>query len=166
MDQKIVINKAETLGIIAFDLWDYKPIADIVEVDLKEHLFMGMIVKEKEFKESISAIDYSVFAGKAVALICSTDAIIPPWAFMLIMDKLYPHTMYTDLNNGKTVLLDLWKQKLIGADLRQYKDQKVVIKARSDTDPALYLLATQLLKPFVKSLMYGEIGLPKVIFKN
>lgn len=166
MDQKIVINKAETSGIIAFDLWDYKPIADIVEVDLKEHLFMGMIVKEKEFKESISAIDYSVFAGKAVALICSTDAIIPPWAFMLIMDKLYPHTMYTDLNNGKTVLLDLWKQKLIGADLRQYKDQKVVIKARSDTDPALYLLATQLLKPFVKSLMYGEIGLPKVIFKN
>ncbi|WP_261511654.1 DUF2480 family protein [Chryseobacterium paludis] len=166
MDQKILINKAETSGIISFDLWDYKPSVDIAELDLKEHLFMGMIVKEKEFKESISAIDYSVYAGKAVALICSTEAIIPPWAFMLIMDKLYPHTIYTDLNSVEKVLLDLWKDKLINADLRQYKDQKVVIKARSDTNPALYLLATRLLKPFVKSLMYGEIGLPKVIFKN
>jgi len=166
MDQKVFINKAEASGIIAFDLLDYKPSIDIEELDLKEHLFMGMIVKEKEFKESISTINFSLYTGKAVAVICSTDAIIPPWVYMLIMDKLSLYTVYADLNSSEKVLLDLWKQKLINTDMKQYKDQKVVIKARSDTDPSLYLLTTRLLKPFVKSLMYGEIGMPKVIFKN
>ncbi|MBK1896093.1 DUF2480 family protein [Chryseobacterium paridis] len=166
MDQKVFINKAEASGIIAFDLWDYKPSIDIIEFDLKELLFMGMIVKEKEFKESISVLDFSIYAGKAVAIICSTDAIIPPWAYMLLMDKLSSYSVYTDIKNSEEILLDLWKKNLQSASMEQYKDLKVVVKARSETAPALYLLATQLLKPYVKSLMYGEIGLPKVIFKN
>lgn len=166
MDQKVFINKAEASGIIAFDLLDYKPSIEVVELDLKDHLFMGMVAKEKEFKESLSAVNFSIYNGKAVAVICSTDAIIPPWVYMLVMDKLSSHCIYADVNNSEKVLLDLWKQKIITADFEQYKDQKVVIRARSDTDPSLYFLTTWLLKSFVKSLMYGEIGMPKVIFKN
>lgn len=166
MNQEIFINKAEASGIIALDLLDYKPSTEIVELDIKDHLFMGMIVKEKEFKESITAVDFSVYNEKAVGIICSTDAIIPPWVYMLLMEKLSPYAVYVDLNNAETVLLDLWKRRLTYADLKHYKNQKVVVRARADHDPALYLLAAGLLKPMVKSLMYGEIGMPKVIFKN
>ncbi|ASW73958.1 hypothetical protein IQ37_16990 [Chryseobacterium piperi] len=166
MDQKIFVNKAEASGIIAFDLLDYQPSIEIVELDIKEHLFMGMIVKEKEFKESLTTIDFSAYDGKAIAVVCSADAIIPPWAYMLLTDKLSSHASSIDLNNTKTVQLDFWKKNLNNADLTLYKNQKVVIRASADIDPSLYILATSLLKPFVKSLMYGEIGMPKVIFKN
>lgn len=166
MDQKIFINKAEASGIIALDLSNYKPSTEIVELDIKDHLFMGMIVKEKEFKESIAAVDFSVYNEKAVGIICSTDAIIPPWAYMMLMEKLSSYAVYADLNSAETILLDLWKRRLMYADLKCYKNQKVVVRARADHDPSLYLLAAGLLKPLVKTLMYGEIGLPKVIFKS
>ena len=166
MTEEIFINKAKASGIIALDLSDYKPTTEIVELDIKDHLFMGMIVKEKEFKESIAAVDYSVYDEKEVGIICSTDAIIPPWAFMMIMEKLSPYASYVDLNNAETILLDLWKRRLIYADLKQYRNQKVVVRANTNYDPSLYLLAAGLLKPLVKTLMYGEIGLPKVIFKQ
>ncbi|ROI04973.1 MULTISPECIES: DUF2480 family protein [unclassified Chryseobacterium] len=166
MNQETFINKAEASGIIAFDLSDYKPTTEIVELDIKDYLFMGIIVKEKEFKESIARADFSVYNEKAVGIICSTDAIIPPWAYMFLMEKLSPYAVYADLNDAETVLLDLWKRRLIYADMKQYKGKKVVVRARSDHHPALYLTAAGLLKPLVKSLMYGEIGLPKVIFKQ
>lgn len=166
MTEEIFINKAKASGIIAFDLSDYKPTTEIVELDIKDHLFMGMIVKEKEFKESIAAVDYSVYDEKAVGIVCSTDAIIPPWAYMMIMEKLFPYASYVDLNNAETIQLDLWKRRLIYADLKQYRNQKVVVRANTHHDPSLYLLAAGLLKPLVKTLMYGEIGLPKVIFKQ
>lgn len=165
MDQ-IFVNKAAASGIIAIDLLLYKPSIEVLELDIKDHLFMGMIVKEKEFKDSVSAVDFSMYQGKAVAVCCSVDAIIPPWVYMMLMEKLYPHAIYTDLNTSDIVTLDLWKQNLIRADMEPYTDQKVVVRAGTDIPPALYLLATQLLKPLVKSLMYGEIGLPKIIFKN
>lgn len=166
MNQETFINKAKTSGIIALDLLEYKPTTEIAELDIKDHLFMGQIVKEKEFKESIAAVDFSVYDGKAVGIICSTDAIIPPWAYMFLMEKLATYAVYVDLKDAKTVLIDLWKRRLTYADLKQYKDQKVVVRANADHDPSLYLLAAGLLKPLVKSLMYGEIGLPKVIFKK
>ncbi|MCE4063568.1 DUF2480 family protein [Chryseobacterium gleum] len=166
MTEEIFINKAKASGIIAFDLSDYKPTTEIVELDIKDHLFMGMIVKEKEFKESIAEVDYSVYDEKAVGIICSTEAIVPPWAYMMIMEKLFPYASYVDLNNAETILLDLWKRRLIYADLKQYRNQKVVVRANAGHDPSLYLLAAGLLKPLVKTLMYGEIGLPKVIFKQ
>lgn len=166
MDTPIFINKAAASGIKALDLLKHKPNLEIVELDIKDYLFMGMIVKEKDFKESISNTDFSIYAGKAVAIICSTEAIIPPWAYMMLMEKLCPHAAYADINNSTTVLLDLWKQELLSADLEQYRNEKVVVKAGPDIAPALYLLATSLLSPLVRSLMYGEIGLPKVIFKK
>ncbi|KFF74842.1 hypothetical protein HX13_12670 [Chryseobacterium sp. P1-3] len=166
MNQEIFMNKAEASGIIALDLLDYKPTTEIVELDIRDFLFMGMIVKEKEFKESIARVDFSVYNGKAVGITCSTDAIIPPWVYMFLMEKLSPYTVYVDLNNAETILLDLWKRRLIYADLKHYKNQKVVVRAHSDHHPALYLTAAELLTPMVKSLMYGEIGLPKVIFKQ
>ena len=80
--------------------------------------------------------------------------------------KIISLCFYVDLNNAETILLDLWKRRLIYADLKRYKIRKWWSGRSTSHDPALYLLAAGLLKPLVKTLMYGEIGLPKVIFKQ
>jgi len=164
--ENIFINKAEKAGIISIDILDYRPTEEIMEFDLKDHLYMGLVVKEKQFRESLSVIDFSIYDGKIVAVICSVDAIIPPWVYMLLAEKLYLHAFKFDILCSEEILLDLWKQNIQNTGFQHYKDQKVVVRARADIDPALYLLISVLLKPLVKSLMYGEIGMPKVIFKN
>jgi hypothetical protein len=160
------LNKVDASGIVAIDLLDLKPIEKIAVLDIKDHLFMGLIVKEKEFRESVSAIDFTKFKDKIVAVICSADAILPPWIFMLIAEKIFAYTENIYFDNPEKVLENIWLDNLKTADLTFYKDKKVVVRARTEITPALYLSATLFLKPLVKTLMYGEIGMPKVIFKN
>ena len=160
------LNKVDASGIVAIDLLDLKPIEKIIVLDIKDHLFMGLIVKEKEFRESVSAIDFTKFKDKIVAVICSADAILPPWIFMLIAEKIFAYTENIYFDNPEKVLENIWLDNLKTADLTFYKDKKVVVRARTEITPALYLSVTLFLKPLVKTLMYGEIGMPKVIFKN
>lgn len=160
------LNKVDASGIVAIDLLDLKPIEKIIVLDIKDHLFMGLIVKEKEFRESVSAIDFTKFKDKIVAVICSADPILPPWIFMLIAEKIFAYTENIYFDNPEKVLENIWLDNLKTADLTFYKDKKVVVRARNEITPALYLSATLFLKPLVKTLMYGEIGMPKVIFKN
>lgn len=167
MVNDIFINKVEASGIIALDLIDFKPTMEIVEFDIKSLLFMEMIVKEKEFRASLFNIDLSQYKGKAVALICSVDAIIPSWIYMVLADVFHGNAIYFDFKDKVGVELDLWKKNLVETNLlMSYKHKKVVVRARPDIPPALYITATELLKPLVKTLMYGEIGMPKVIYKK
>lgn len=166
MGNDTFINKVEASGIIAFDLIDYKPTVDIVEFDIKNLLYMEMIVMEKHLRASLSEIDFSSYQGKAVGLVCSVDAIIPPWVYMVLADVIGAHAVYFDFKDKKDVEIHLWKNKLRSVDLSSYKDRKVVVRARPDIPPALYIIATELLRPLVRSLMYGEIGMPKVIYKR
>lgn len=166
MTGNIFINKVEASGIIAFDLIDYKPDIEIIEFDIKDYLYMEMIVKEKEFRSSMSQIDFTYFKGKAVGIVCSADAIIPPWVYMVLAEKFHDNAVYFDFKDITSVEEDLWKENLLKADVSSFIGHKVVVRARPDIPPALYMLATSRLKPLVKALMYGEIGMPKVIFKN
>lgn len=166
MSEERFINKVDASGIIAFDLLDFKPSSEIIGFDIKNLLFMGMIVKEKEFKTAISQVDFSVFLGKTAAVHCSADAIIPPWVYILIADKLYANAVYFDFMDVQSLELEQWKSNIRNASVSFFENQKVVIRARPDLHPSLYMLATKRLKPIVKSLFYGEIGMPKVIFKQ
>lgn len=167
MDEHVFINKVTASGIVALDLFDFRPTADLVEFDIRDYLFMGLIVKEREFKAAIAQIDFRAFKGKAVAVICSTaDAIIPPWVYMVLAEKLHAHAACFDFKDKAALELDLWKDKLLQADLSAYKGKKTVVRARPGIPPTLYMIATDRLKPLVKALMYGEVGMPKVIFKN
>ena len=164
--ENIFFNKVDASGIVAIDLLDLKPLEEIEVLDIKDHLFMGLVVKEKEFRESVSSIDFTKFKDKIVAVICSADAILPPWIFMLIAEKIFTYTENIYFDKPEKVLENIWLDNLKSADLTFYKDKKVVVRARTEITPALYLSATLYLKPLVKTLMYGEIGMPKVIFKN
>src|SRR3954465_12909199 len=87
---EVFVNKVANSGLITLDLEKYLPTGEIVTFDLKDHLFMGLILKEKDFREALKNLDWTVYADKNVAIICSVDAIIPVWAFMLIATYLQP----------------------------------------------------------------------------
>ncbi|MFU1856870.1 hypothetical protein BWD42_00975 [Sphingobacterium sp. CZ-UAM] len=160
------VNKVENSGILALDLIDFKPTVDIIDFDIKTLFFQEMIVKEKEFKAALAALELTPYKGKAVAFTCSADAIIPPWVYMALAEKFHAEVAYYDFKTVETLELELWTQNLTRADLSSYLGQKVVVRARPNMPESLYMLAAERLIPIVKSLMYGEIGMPKVIFKR
>lgn len=166
MNENTSLNKVGASGILALDLFDYKPTIEIVEFDLKNLLFMEQIVKEKEFRALLDQLNMQSFKDKAVAFICSVDAIIPSWAYMCVADRFSDWALYCDYTSADEIMLRLWQTNFESADLSAFKGEKTVVKARPDIHPALYVMATTRLKPIVKTLMYGEVGLPKVIYKN
>lgn len=160
------VNKVENSGILALDLIDFKTTLEIIEFDIKTLFYQEMIVKEKEFKAALAALELTPFTGKVVAFTCSVEAIIPPWIYMALADKFHADVAYYDFKSVETLGLELWTQNLKLADLSQYQNQKVVVRARPNMPESLYMLAAARLIPIVTTLMYGEVGMPKVIFKR
>lgn len=160
------VNKVENTGILALDLINFKTNLTIESFDIKVLLYQEAIVREKEFREALAAVDWSVFANKAVAISCSVHAIIPPWVYMTLAEKLHPIAAYYDFKDAEELAIDLWRQAFRSVDLSHFQNQKVVVRARPDIPASLYMAATERLVPIVQTLMYGEVGMPKVIFKK
>lgn len=165
MDDLTFFNKVEATGIVTFDLYDFKPQEPAVHVDIKDFLYLGLIVKEKEFKAALASYDWERLRGKAVAITCSEDTIIPTWVYMMLAQHLAGIAALSDYCAVDMLDLKRWKQAVAEANLDVYQGKKVVVRARPDVDPALYLYATERLLPVVSTLMYGEAGMPKVIAK-
>ena len=152
------INKVAESGLISLDLAQYIPNNEIAVFDIKPYLFMELILKEKEFRASLAAIDWSLFENKIVGIFCSTDAIIPMWANMLIVINLSPYAKsvyFGDENKTRELVLIEEIQKI---DAASFTDQRVVVKGCGDTPigESAFIAITQKLRPVVKSIMYGE----------
>lgn len=152
------INKVAESGLISLDLAQYIPDNDIVVFDIKPYLFMELILKEKDFRASLAAIDWTQFENKIVGIFCSTDAIIPMWANMLIVANVSPYAKsvyFGDENKIRELVLLEEIQKL---DATSFADQRVVVKGCGDTPigESAFIAITQKLRPVVKSIMYGE----------
>jgi hypothetical protein len=156
--EKEIINRVAQSGIITINLEEFYPMGERVLFDIKEHLFQGLILKEKDFREFIKNEDWSTYTGKYVALICSEDAIVPTWAYMLLTSQLEPFVkkvVFGDLETLETVLYNEILNKL---NINAYKDVRVVIKGCGDLPVpiAAFVEITRLLRPVAKSIMYGE----------
>jgi len=152
------INKVAESGLISLDLALYIPNNEIVVFDIKPFLFMELILKEKDFRASLSAINWTQFDNKIVGIFCSVDAIIPMWANMLIVANLSPYAksvFFGDENKTRELVLLEQIQKI---DTSAFIDQRVVIKGCGDLaiGASAYIAITQKLTPVVKSIMYGE----------
>jgi len=152
------INKVAESGLISLDLAQYIPINEIIVFDIKPYLFMELILKEKDFRASLTSIDWTVFENKIVGIFCSTDAIIPMWANMLIVANLSPYAKsihFGDENKTRALVLLEEIQKI---DATSFIDQRVVVKGCGDTPigESAFIAITQKLRPVVKSIMYGE----------
>jgi hypothetical protein len=153
-----IINKVAESGLITIDLEKYYPRNETAVFDLKDHLFMGMILKEKDFREALKKMDWSLFQNKSVAVTCSADAIIPVWAYMLVGSYLQPVAREVVMGDEKELHKALFLQNLAKINVDEFEGKRVVIKGCGDTPIGdfAYLEITKLLRPVVKSLMYGE----------
>jgi hypothetical protein len=152
-----LVNKVAESGIITLNLEDYLA-KNVMIFDLKSFLFMELILKEKDFRASLLTHDWSVYAGKDVILTCSTDAIIPVWAYMLVSSYLQAvanSLVVANEDEGKQQLL---LRRIESIDPTEYTDKRVVIKGCGEIPipESAYAAITFKLKPVVKSLMYGE----------
>ena len=152
------INKVAESGLITLDLEKWYPRGEAAVFDMKDYLFMGMILKEKDFREALKQMDWSVYEGKNVAVTCSADAVIPVWAYMLVAAYLQPVAKEIVMGDEKELHKTLFLKNLSSINLEEYTDKRVVIKGCGETPIAdyVYMEITKILRPVVKSIMYGE----------
>ncbi len=154
-----IVNRVAESGIITIDLAQYLPLEkDLATFDLKPFLFMEMILKEKDYRAALQSHDWTQYEGKHVAILCSADAIIPVWAYMLAATYLEPVAQTVFLGTSKEMVNDLINKNLAQIVQEDYIDKRVVIKGCGETPipDYAYVSITAKLRPVVKSLMYGE----------
>jgi hypothetical protein len=129
---------------------------------------MGMILKEKDFREALKNYDWEKFRDKYVAITCSADAIIPVWAYMLVTSYLQPIAKDIMVGNEKELHKTIFLKNLAAINLNEFADHKIVIKGCGDTpiDEFAYAEITKLLRPVAKSIMYGEACSTVPVFKK
>lgn len=153
-----IINKVTESGLVTLDLEAYVPKEEIAVFDLKEFLFMGMILKEKDYRESLKKTDWEKYRDKHIAIRCSADAIIPVWAYMLAISYLQPLAKEIVLGTEKETYRSIFLKNISAINREEYLDKRVVVKGCGETtiDDFAYAEATRILLPVAKSIMYGE----------
>jgi Protein of unknown function (DUF2480) len=152
------VNKVAESGLITLDLENWYPRDATAVFDMKDYLFMGLILKEKDFREALKNIDWSLYQDKDTAITCTADAIIPVWAYMLVATYLQPVAKEIVMGDEKELHKTLFLKNLATIDVQEYADKRIVIKGCGETPIAdyVYMEITKLLRPVVKSIMYGE----------
>jgi hypothetical protein len=163
-----IVNKIAQSQLVTIDLETYYPAEEIAVFDLKPHLFMELILKEKEFRAALQNNDWSVYQNKIVAVTCTADAIIPMWAYMLVTSYLQPVAKDVVYGDENSVKQQLFVQRIEAINVDEFVDKRVVIKGCGDIPIGefAYLAITKKLMPVVKSLMYGEPCSTVPIFKR
>lgn len=163
-----VLNRVAQSKLITFDLENYYPEGKRILLDIKDWLYEGLILREKEFRSQLAEHDWSQYENTFVALYCSSDAIVPGWAYMLITVKLGPYAKKTIQGDLENLENSLYQSIIENLDISEFQDRTVIIKGCSNkpVPSNAYLLITQRLQPVVKSLMYGEACSSVPLFKN
>lgn len=153
-----IVNKIASSALVQIDLENYYPKDEVTVFDLKPLLFMELILKEKDFRESLQKHDWSAYQDKIVAVTCTADAIIPSWAYMLVASYLEPVAKEIFFGDEITAKREVFIKNIRGINAEEFRDQRVVVKGCGDLSigEQPYLEITKLLRPLAKSIMYGE----------
>jgi hypothetical protein len=165
--EDIIINKVSQSALITLNLEEFYPQGEIVIFDVKNYLFMELILKEKEFREALKNLDWSVYQNKNVGITCTADAIIPLWAYMLATTYLQPFAKEVIFGNEETVFNVIFLKNLWKIDASEYEGKRVVVKGCGDKKipESAYVEISKMLRPVAKSIMYGEPCSTVPIFK-
>lgn len=163
-----LVNRVTNSGLVTINLEKHYPAEAIQTFDLKEFLFQGLILREKDFRAALKEHNWKQYEGKIILVQCSADAIIPVWAYMLIATYAAPLVKEIFLGNEQEFLKFHFKSFANSLNLEEYRDKRIVIKGCSDkpVPPDAYLEITKLLQPFAQSIMYGEPCSTVPVFKR
>jgi hypothetical protein len=153
-----VVNKVAESGLITLDPANYFPEGETKVFDLKDFLFMGLILKEKDYREALKNLDWEQYRDKNVALTCTADAIIPVWAWMLAATYLQPVVKEFIMGDEKELHKTIFIKNISQININEFADKRIVVKGCGETPIGdyVYLELTKLLQPVAKSIMYGE----------
>jgi protease II len=163
-----LVNRVAQSGLVTINLENFYPDVEIVSFDMKDHLFMELILKEKDFRAALKSHNWEQYQGKTLLVYCSTDAIIPVWAFMLVTAYAEPYASEVFTGDEQAYLAAAFDKKLQGIEGSEYQDKRIVIKGCSDKEVPVsaYVKLTTMLRPYAQSIMYGEPCSTVPIFKR
>ena len=162
-----IINKVASSALQTIDLESYYVPGERIVLDIKDQLFQGLVLKEKDFRDFIKSTDWTIYQGKHVAINCTADAIVPTWAFMLLSVALQPHAQTVIFGTAEDLEIKLFRSVLDQISWKKYENAKVVIKGCSkiNVPVAIYVEVTNRLRPIASSIMFGEPCSTVPIFK-
>jgi hypothetical protein len=165
---KPLVNRVANSGLITLNLEDFFPGHEVINFDLKDYLYMELMLKEKDFRISMKEHDWAQYEGKVVLVNCSTDAIIPLWAYMLVGSNLSPYAADVFQGTPEEYYKYAMGKKLDEEDWTAYEDRRVIIKGCGDkpVPASAYLDITSKLRPYAKSIMFGEACSTVPVFKK
>jgi hypothetical protein len=156
--EKEIVNRVAQSKLVTIDLEDFYPKEERVRIDLKGWLHEGLILKEKEFRALVSDHDWTMYRGKYVHVVCSSDAIIPSWAYLLLSISLAPYALKTVIGSSELLEDLIFEQVIRDLPVEDCKDVPVIIKGCSSKKipETAYASLVQKILPLASSVMFGE----------
>ncbi|WP_299333266.1 DUF2480 family protein [uncultured Psychroserpens sp.] len=163
-----IVNRVALSKLMVVDLEDYYPEGERFVFDIKDWLYEGLVLREKEFRQYVKDYNWSAHQDQFVALTCSSDAIIPAWAFMLLTIELQSYTKKVCVGDLETLETSIYQDVINALDPEPYRDKPVIIKgcANKPVPTNAYIMLSNMLKPIAKSIMYGEACSSVPLFKR
>jgi len=156
--QDEIINRVANSKLVTINLEDYYPQGKRILFDIKDWLFEGFVLREKDFRDQVKQFNWSQFKDNYVALTCSSDAIIPAWAFILLSIHLEPFSKKTVIGNLELLETSIYQDVLNTLDISGFSNKPIIIKgcAKKPVPQNAYIMLANKLKPIAHSIMYGE----------
>ncbi|WP_068597806.1 DUF2480 family protein [Vaginella massiliensis] len=163
-----IINKVAQSGLVNLDLEEFYPDGKRIVFDLKDWLYEEIILKEKDFRENLKKHDWSQYQDAYVAMSCSVDAIVPSWAYMLVLTYLQPYAKKVIFGDLADLDVLLYHDIIENLPIDEYVDQRIIIKgcSRKPVPENAYIELINKLQPVAKSLMFGEACSTVPLFKK
>lgn len=163
-----IVNKVANSGLITIDLEDFYHGGERILIDIKDQLFQGLVLRENDFREYINVTDWSIYKNKNVAIICSADAIVQTWAYMLMTSAIQPYANKVVFGSLESLEQSLYQDIIENISIEQYTNQRIVIKgcSKKPVPTFAYTALTEKLRPIARSIMYGEPCSTVPIFKK
>lgn len=163
-----IINRVANSSLVNFDLESYYPKGQRHLIDLKDWLFEGLILKEKDFRQAVKDYDWVQHQDQYVAIDCSADAIVPVWSYMLISNAVSPYAKKVVKGNLENLESIIFHELINTLDINTFKNQRVIVKGCSNLPipESAYVAITNRLSQVVKSIMYGEACSSVPIYKK
>ncbi|GLB50797.1 DUF2480 family protein [Neptunitalea lumnitzerae] len=163
-----IVNRVANSKLVTVDLEELYPKGERIVFDIKDWLLEGFILREKDFRTAAKNHNWEQYTNTYVALTCSTDAIVPAWAYMLISTYVAPYAKKVIIGTLEELETAIYQDIISKTDFSYVKDAPVIVKGCSNkpVPPNAYLFLIEKIQPIAKSLMYGEACSSVPLFKN